>query len=276
MSNGGGPHRVRWDGGTRSLEFGDPGADRHGGEPVVVVVPGLGALGYLVDALAGCAAWSRPFLLDVPGFGHRPPRPCAAEVPAVADAVVRWLDLVVGDRPVVLVGHSTGAQAALHVAALHPGRVGALVLMGPTFPPEQRRFPGLLRNYFRNSRREPPGLLPVTVPYYARGGPRELVRFVRSGQRDRPEQVITGVRCPTLLVRGEHDAFSPRDWVDRLTAAAPDGWSETAPGAHTFPYQHGGATSALIARAARRAGLLGPVPSPEPLHTRPKGCSPEV
>ncbi|MFC6088005.1 alpha/beta fold hydrolase [Saccharothrix lopnurensis] len=247
------PHRVRWDGGVRSLEA---GSGREDG-PVVVLVPGLGALGYLTDAPAGCGGWARSFLLDLPGFGHRRPRPCAAEVRAVASAAARWLDLVVGDTPVVLVGHSTGAQAALHVAADHPDRVGALVLMGPTFPPEQRRFPALFRAHFRNSRREPPGLVPVTVPYYLRGGPRDLARFVRSAQHDRPEQVITGVRCPTLLVRGEHDAFSPRGWVERLAEAARDGWAETTAGAHTFPHQHGGATSALIARAARRAGMLG-------------------
>ncbi len=245
------PHHVRWDASVRSLEA---GADRTG--PPVVIVPGLGALGYLFDTLAGCGGWARSFLLDVPGFGHRPPRPCRSGVVPVADAVGAWLDLVTGDERVVLVGHSTGAQAVLHVAARRPDRVGALVLMGPTFPPEQRRLPGLLRAYAANSRHEPPGLLPVTVPYYVRGGRRELTRFVRSAQRDEPERVIRDVRCPTLLVRGERDGFAPQPWVDRLTAAAPEAWQAVVPGAHTFPYRRGGLTAALIAQAARRADLV--------------------
>ncbi|MGM1060413.1 alpha/beta fold hydrolase [Saccharothrix sp. Mg75] len=240
------PLRVRWNAGVRSLEKGG------GDGPAVVVVPGLGALGYLVDAVARCGERTRAALLDLPGFGHRPPRPCRPEVEAVAGAAARWLDAAAGDAPVVLVGHSTGAQAAVHVVAQRPDRVASLVLMGPTFPPEQRRFPGLARAYVRNSRREPPGLLPVTWPYYLRGGPRALARFVRSAQRDRPEEVLAGVRCPVLLLRGEHDAFAPRGWVDRLTAAAPDGRSVTLPGAHTFPYERGAETAALIAEAAGR------------------------
>ncbi|MGW0521698.1 alpha/beta fold hydrolase [Crossiella sp. NPDC003009] len=249
------PWRERWDevAGTRvrSLTAGERG-------PVVVLVPGLGALGYLHDTLAGCGAWARAFLLDVPGFGERGPLACPAELGAVAGTVAAWLD--VPGEPVVLVGHSTGAQAALRAAVDRPDRVRSLVLLGPTFPPEQRRLPGLFRGYLRSSRHEPLGLLPVTAPYYLRGGPRRIARFVRSAQRDRPEQLITRVGCPVLLARGEQDGFAPQDWLDRLAAAAPDAVSRTLPGAHAFPYGQGGLTSRLIAEAAldRNSDLPGP------------------
>ncbi|GGP77600.1 alpha/beta fold hydrolase [Saccharothrix coeruleofusca] len=240
--------RARWDAGVRSVTAPGPR-----GGPVVALVPGLGALGYLTDTLTACGAWARSFLLDLPGFGHPPPRPCPPEVPAIAGAVSRWLDAVAPEEPVVLVGHSTGAQAALRVAAGRPDRVRALVLMGMTFPPEQRRFPGLARAAVRDLARERPVLLPVVLPYYARGGPRGLARIVRSAQRDQPERTIREVRCPVLLVRGEQDTFATQDWVDRLAAAAPDGRAVTVPGAHTFPYRRGGLTAALIADAADTA-----------------------
>lgn len=227
---------------VRSLRAGWQHEDRAD----VVLVPGLGALGYLVDTLAGCGGWSSAHLLDVPGFGHRAARVCPAEVGAVADAVAGWIKEVVG-APVVLVGHSTGAQAALRVAAAQPELVRSLVLLGPTFPPEQRTAKGLFRAYVANSRREPTGLWPATVPDYLRGGPREIARFIRSAQQDEPERVITQVGCPVLLARGEHDAFAPQPWVDRLTAAAPDGRSRVVPGAHTFPFRRGGMTAQLIA-----------------------------
>ncbi|WP_189251788.1 alpha/beta fold hydrolase [Lentzea flava] len=230
---------------VRSLRAGR----QHPDHPDVVLVPGLGALGYLVDTLAGCGAWARTHLLDVPGFGHRAARTCPAEVGAVADAVCRWVEEVVG-APVVLVGHSTGAQAALHVAAARPELVRSLVLLGPTFPPEQRAAKGLLRAYVRNSRREPAGLWPATVPDYLRGGPGEIARFIRSAQQDEPERIITEVGCPVLLARGEHDAFAPQPWVDRLADAAPDGRSRVVAGAHTFPFRRGGMTAQLIAGAA--------------------------
>ncbi len=243
------PLHERWDEvagrRVRSLEAGR----EHASGPLVAVVPGLGALGYLMDAVDACAADARTFLLDVPGFGRRGPRACPPEVPAIAETVSAWLARV-ADRPVVLAGHSTGAQAALHVAAAHPDRVSALVLLGPTFPPENRVLGGLARAFVRNSRHEPPGLLPATAPYYLRGGPSALTRFIRSAQRDEPERVITGVRCPVLLARGEHDAFAPRPWLDRLTAAAPDGRSTTVPGAHTFPFRRGRLTADLILGAA--------------------------
>ncbi|GAA1537269.1 hypothetical protein GCM10009678_19640 [Actinomadura kijaniata] len=253
MGEGRRPHRVRWDGGVRSLEAGR----EHSGGPLVVMVPGLGALGYLLDALSGCAGWARSFLLDVPGFGHRPPRPCPAEVGSIAGAVAAWLEVVAEGEPVVLVGHSTGAQVALQVAARRAERVQALVLMGPTFPPEQRRVLGVLRGCAGALRHETPRLLPATVPYYVRGGCRQLARLLSSAWQDAPERTIASVGCPVLLVRGEHDGFAPQRWVDRLTTAAPDGWSVTVPGAHNFPFRRGGLAGALVAQAARRADLIG-------------------
>jgi hypothetical protein len=70
------PHRVRWDDvdgrRVRSLEAGCA----HPAVAPVVLMPGLGALGYLRDTLYGCAARSRSLLVDLPGFGYRGPRPC--------------------------------------------------------------------------------------------------------------------------------------------------------------------------------------------------------
>lgn len=231
---------------VRSLAAGG----QHPPERPVVLVPGLGALGYLRDTLAGCGAWARSFLLDVPGFGHRPPRPCAPELPAITELVTAWLEAVAG-TPVVLAGHSTGAQVALRVAAARPDLVRALVLMGPTFPPRLRTPRGLLVPYLRTTSHEPGGLLPVTLPYYLMGGPRDLARFVRSAQRDEPERHIAAVTCPVLVVRGARDTFSPAGWADRLAGTAKNGRAVTVPGAHAFPYQRGGLTAALIAGAAR-------------------------
>jgi pimeloyl-ACP methyl ester carboxylesterase len=238
--------RERWDrvGGRefRSLQAGG----RHDEAPDVVLVPGLGALGYLVDTLDACGRWARAHLLDVPGFGHRGARVCPAGIGAVAEAVCRWIDEVPGGS-VVLVGHSTGAQAALHVAAARPELVRSLVLLGPTFPPEQRAVGPLARAFVRNFLHESPALVPATVPDYVRGGPKEITRFIRSAQRDEPEQVITEVRCPVLLARGEHDAFAPQPWIERLAAAARDGRAEVVDGAHTFPFRRGAMTARLVA-----------------------------
>lgn len=242
------PHQVRWDDvagrRVRSLSAGREDGD----EAPVVLIPGLGALGYLIETLHGCATWTQAALLDVPGFGHRRPRPCAPVLADVATLIAAWLRSV-HDRPVVLFGHSTGAQAALHAASAAPDLVAALVLAGPTFPPQLRTTGPLVRAFMRNSRHEPPGLMPVTWPYYARGGPRSLVRYLRSAQRDRPEDLITSITCPVTVVRGQHDAFCPAAWADELAASAPNGRLVSLPGAHTFPYGRGGLTASIVARA---------------------------
>ena len=226
----------------------------HGDRPDVVLVPGLGALGYLVDTLSACGSGARTHLLDVPGFGHRRARVCRAGIGSVAEAVAGWLDEV-PRGPVVLVGHSTGAQVALHVAAARPELVRSLVLLGPTFPPEQRALGPVVRAFVRNFVHESPAVVPATVPDYLRGGPGEITRFIRSAQRDEPEQVIGEVRCPVLLARGEHDAFAPQPWVERLAAAARDGRSEVVEGAHTFPFRRGAMTARLVASSI--GGLPG-------------------
>jgi pimeloyl-ACP methyl ester carboxylesterase len=258
--------RERWDqvGGRRfrSLQAGW----WHGDGPDVVLVPGLGALGYLVDTLAACGEGARAHLLDVPGFGHRAARVCPAGIGAVAEAVCGWIDEVPGG-PVVLVGHSTGAQAALHVAAARPELVRSLVLLGPTFPPEQRAVKDLVRPFVRNFLHESPALVPATVPDYLRGGPGEIARFIRSAQRDEPEQVITRVRCPVLLVRGEYDAFAPLAWVERLAVAASDGRLEVVDGAHTFPFRRGVITARLVASCCVRG--FGGSPKPPALPKEP-------
>lgn len=234
---------------VRSLVAGD----HHQEGTIVVVVPGLGAVGYLLDTLVGCGAWARSYLLDVPGFGHRAPRPCAPEIPAIAETVSAWLDVVAPGAGVVLAGHSTGAQVALHVAVARPDRVRGLALLGPTFPPEQRDLAGAARAAVHTLPREQAGVVGATVPYYLRAGLGAMTRFVRSAQRDEPERLASRVSCPPLVARGEHDGFSPQDWVDRLAATA-GGWSVTVPGAHTFPFRQGGLTAGLIAEAAHNAG----------------------
>ena len=44
----------------------------------------------------------------------------------------------------------------------------------------------LARPFLRTVVREPLSVLPVTLPYYLRGGPAEVLRCVRSAQSDFP------------------------------------------------------------------------------------------
>src|SRR4051794_18041699 len=75
--------------GVRALTTGPAGGDH--AAPHVVVLPGMGALGYLmptVRALAGEGL--RASLLDLPGFGRRDGLGCRPTVRDVASAAVTW------------------------------------------------------------------------------------------------------------------------------------------------------------------------------------------
>nr|WP_170211748.1 alpha/beta hydrolase [Saccharothrix australiensis] len=194
-----------------------------------------------------CGTWTRSVLLDVLGSVGR------VDLPAFATAVAQWLEVAV-DAPVVLAGHSTGAQVALRAAVQVPAAVRVLVLMSPTFPPRLRRVPALVRANFRNAAHEPLDVWRAVLPGCARVGAVTLCRLLRSAQHDRPEEIVTDVRCPVLVVRGEHDAFCPEPWASRLGAAARRGRCVNVLGAHGFPHQYDKNTSALIADFAGRSG----------------------
>lgn len=218
---------------VRTLEAGTPRA----GVPEVVVVPGLGALGYLLPTVRACARWTRVHLLDIPGFGHPAAASCPSALADTARTAAAWLatSTASADRPVLLVGHSTGAQAALAVTVDRPEHVGALCLAGPTFPPEARRWWPLLRGVARTLRHEPFGLVPATLPDYLRGR-RGVLTLLRTALADRPEDLLPRVSCPVLVVRGEHDAVCGARWAAELADAAPRGRFVTVPGAHNFTF----------------------------------------
>lgn len=215
--------------------------------PDLVLVPGLGALGYLEPLVHACAAWTRVHLLDVPGFGHRSTADCPAALADVAAAVQGWL-ADRGHRPVALAGHSTGAQAALSAALAMPEQVAGLVLAGPTFPPAARRPLGLAARVLRTLRAERLGELPAVLPDYLRAG-RRMVQLLASAMADRPEDGVPQWRGPLLVVRGRSDAVCPAGWAQDLADQAAHGRCVTLPGAHNFPFTHPDPAAAALRSA---------------------------
>ncbi|MFC0629078.1 alpha/beta fold hydrolase [Kribbella deserti] len=85
------------------------------------------ALGLLLsDVVRGVA-------MDLPGFGHTPPRNDLGGINEHADTL---LEFMAGefDRPVHLFGNSMGGSIAVVLAARHPEKVASLTLISPAMP----------------------------------------------------------------------------------------------------------------------------------------------
>ena len=228
----------------RSLETGPDQPDR------VVVVPGLGFVGYLVPLARDLARRGMACsILDVPGFGSRLPLVSAATIAGTAGVVSDWLRAQPPGR-ILLVGHSTGAQNALGAAldVQDEMTLEALVLAGPTFVPAQRRVLRLAAAATTAYGHDSPGQLLVLRDL--RRGHRHIAHLIRNGMQDTPEESLRRLRAPLLLTAGRHDSFAPRGWLAALAAQAVGSpWPARVvrlPGSHNTPYTHATVLAALL------------------------------
>jgi pimeloyl-ACP methyl ester carboxylesterase len=230
---------------VRSLSAGAPS-----GLPEIVFMAGLGAPGYLVPWVRRTSQWTRATLLDLPGWHRAGATSSDASLSGVVQAMTRWL-AVTDRRDVVLVGHSTGAQAVLLAAVTDPDRLTGVVLAGPSFDPAARTVPGVLRRLLVTVTREPLGAAAVAVPSYVRSWGLPLLRFVRSALHDRPEDHVRRLRAPALVLTAEADAFCPPVWGQRLAdlTGAP---CHVLAGAHMAQYARPAAADELLHDAVRR------------------------
>lgn len=111
--------------------------DQQGSGQPVVLCHGLSATRDLVvhNSRTLPRSGRRVILWDARGHGESDPAPEGEGYgyPAQIGDLGAVIEGTVGDRPVVLGGHSMGCHTAAGWALAHPGRVAGLVLIGPVF-----------------------------------------------------------------------------------------------------------------------------------------------
>jgi 2-hydroxy-6-oxonona-2,4-dienedioate hydrolase len=223
--------------------------ERYGGDagPRVVFVHGIGVSGrYLLPAAARLLPGCRVFVPDLPGFGRSARVGQRPTVAALAGALAAWIEAAV-ETADALVGNSFGCQLALELAVRRPELVSRLVLVGPTVEPEARSLREQAARLALDATREPLQLDLLQAFDYCIHLAKTGVGGFEEMVRDRPEDTLSAVTVPTLVVRGSRDAIVSRSWADRVAAGVARGeLVEVEGSAHAVNYAAPDALAALV------------------------------
>ncbi|SFI50274.1 Pimeloyl-ACP methyl ester carboxylesterase [Paenibacillus sp. UNC496MF] len=181
------------------------------GEPILFLHSGysrgiLAFAGQLLDFQRGYTC----YYPDFRGHGRSRCDSPAWSTPRLAEDAIGFLDAL-GIAKAHWIGYSLGANVGLYGAALHPGRVATLTTIGTS---------GFA---------EPEGADEYEPEWLLAHGKDDTIRLmaerheeaVRGDWRLYPqltEAQLGGIRCPSLLVTGEHDPFVGEAKIRRLGA----------------------------------------------------------
>ena len=220
---------------VRAVEYRPQGPSRG----LVCLLPGLSLTDYVAPTARALAARGlHCAVLDLPGLA-RPARVTEAHPARAGEWGAAWLRTQPADQPVVVMGHSTGALAALHAATTSAAPPDLLVLAGPVFAPDHRRLSTLALAAPAAYRRESPRELPAALRLLRHAG--RTAAIVRSAMHLRPEDLVPDVTTPLVLTAGEADAMAPRRWLEHLhgrATASPHTRVAVLPGSHNNLFTH--------------------------------------
>jgi pimeloyl-ACP methyl ester carboxylesterase len=145
---------------------------------------------------------------DLPGYGRSERREQVLDIPALAEALLAFLDQLALER-VVLVGNSMGCPIGLEVAHAAPERVHRLVLVSPAGGVQNRPLPRALAQLAVDGVRESPRMARVAVPDYVRFGPLNALRLFSELTRFPSLERLLHTPVPSLAVLGSRDPLMP-------------------------------------------------------------------
>ncbi len=222
------------------------------GGPDFVLVHGIGVSSRSYGPTAAALAeLGTVYLIDLPGYGDSP-RPghdvSIAEHAAAVASFIRDLGL---EHPVV-VGHSMGTQVVAQLGADEPDLAGRLVLIAPVVWPDARSFWRAARLLAVDGLREPPIVTVLAMnDYLFRAGIPYMVEQTPHLIGNRMEDVLDGIRVPTLVICGEADPIVPLDWGREVAERIPGGRFATVRGPHVAMFTDAGEIARLITEFAR-------------------------
>ncbi len=167
----------------------------------------------LVHGLSGSRRWwsrnipalekeYRVFVLELPGFGAARSQKIL-DLPALGALLLEFVKVLKLERP-VLIGHSMGAHASLHAAALEPNCFSGLVLAAAsTFVnrPVLNSAAWLIPATFMGAYE----FIPTVVFDGLLAGIPNLWFAAQAITRDNPTSLLSRITMPTLMLQGSRD-----------------------------------------------------------------------
>lgn len=230
---GDGPTRWR----IRARHWAGPDEPRRA--PVVVVHGLVVASGMTVPVAERLAEDGPVIAPDLPGCGRSDkPRP-PLDVPELGEVVADvTADLLPGERP-ILVGVSLGSQVALAAVRARPDGFAGAVLVSPSVEAPRRKWRVQLARWQAESATQSWRLRLLQIRDYARAGIPRALRTFSAAMRHRPEDVITAVDLPLLVVHGGRDPLVRQEWARYLAHRAPRGQLSVVPrGVHAMTFEN--------------------------------------
>ena len=239
-----------------------PGADATA--PVFVLVHGIGMSHRYLERLQGeLARTGATHSVDLPGFGRSPKPADGVSIRQYGEYLGELLPLL-SERPVVLIGHSMGAQFVTEAAALYPELVSHLVLIGAVTDPTRDSVLRQALDLGRDTVKEPLRGTLMVVADYLRCGPRWYLATLRPMLAYRTDRRLREVSAPTLVIRGDRDPVSRHDWGVHLAQQPPAGRLVELPGRHLVQFSAAAATAESIRQHSVSASVSAPVTDRRP------------
>ncbi len=193
------------------------------GSETIVLIHGIGmSHRYFARLHRVLARSARVVSLDLPGFGGLAKPSHDVTIGDMAQAIGELL-AAVSCGPVVLVGHSMGAQWAVETAARHPARIAGVVAIGPVVDDAHRSLGAQARALALDTLGETPATNFIVFSDYLRCGPRWYLRQAAHMLRYPIEERVRSLAVPLLVMRGAKDPVAGAAWCDRLASSAGEG-----------------------------------------------------
>lgn len=210
-------------------------------------------------------------VLDFPGFGDSPRPREDWGTEAYADALAEWLRTQPARRR-IYVGHSFGSRVGLRLAARHPDLLDAMVLVAGAGLQRRRSAWQRLKIFARVRAFKALKLverLGLDVSRYRSGFGSADYRdagamrpiFVKTVREDQTD-VAKAIRCPVVLLYGEHDTETPPEFGTRLQGLIPGARLAILPGLDHLTVLTDGAPQVVNAVAGLLEAPLPGAPLP--------------